>query len=215
MGNKILGKTCVDWIPKEVFTICIFFWIVERASGLLGELHLVAFCSHLVFGHMKPGFNYNLVKSGQMKAGFNYDLVVKQNSWKYETRTRFNSGHMHNLPASEDWLSINAKDRMTISNSLPQDPPGVTNNFPRTQTFLSLIRVQWSGPITQLGGCASVPVCQIKSLTALHPETISSYASLKTLSQTNIWKGCGCVLQRKSWISTPNMKRGETKMLGR
>ena len=145
---------------KKFLQFAFIFWIVERASGLLGELHLVAFCSHLVFGHMKPGFNYNLDKSGQMKAGFNYDLVVKQNSWKYETRTRFNSGHMHNLPASEDWLSINAKDRMTISNSLPQDPPGVTNKFPRTQTFLSLIRVQWSGPITQLGGCASVPVCQ-------------------------------------------------------
>ena len=133
--------------------------------------------------------NRLIVKSGQMKAGFNYNLVKKQNSWKYETRTRFNSGHMHNLPAFEDWLSINAKDRMTISNSLPQDPPGVTNNFPRTQTFLSLIRVQWSGPITQLGGCASVSVCQIKSLTALHPETMTSYASLKTLSQINILFG--------------------------
>ena len=141
--------------------------------------------------------NRLIVKSGQMKAGFNYNLVKKQNSWKYETRTRFNSGHMHNLPASEDWLSINAKDRMTISNSLPQDPPGVTNNFPRTQTFLSLIRVQWSGPTSQLGGCASVPVCQcasvpvcqIKSLTALHPETMTSYASLKTLSQINILFG--------------------------
>ena len=118
--------------------------------------------------------NRLIVKSGQMKAGF-YNLG-KQNSWKYETRTRFNSGHMHNLPASEDWLSINAKDRMTISNSLPQDPPGVTNNFPRIQTFLSLIRVQWSGPITQLGGCASVPDQELDSVA-------SSYASLKTLSQ--------------------------------
>ena len=53
MGNKILGKTCVDWIPKEVFTICIFFWIVERASGSLGELRLAVFSSHLVFGQMK------------------------------------------------------------------------------------------------------------------------------------------------------------------
>ena len=118
--------------------------------------------------------NRLIVKSGQMKAGFNYNLVKKQNSWKYETRTRFNSGHMHNLPASEDWLSINAKDRMTISNSLPQDPPGVTNNFPRIQTFLSLIRVQWSGPITQLGGCASVPVCQCASVPDQEFDSVAS-----------------------------------------
>ena len=161
---------------KKFLQFAFIFWIVERASGSLGELRLAVFSSHLVFGQMKDLIIIwsNLVKSGQMKAGFNYDLVVKQNSWKYETRTRFNSGHMHNLPASEDWLSINAKDRMTISNSLPQDPPGVTNNFPRTQTFLSLIRVQWSGPITQLGGCASVPVYQCASVPDQEFDSVAS-----------------------------------------
>ena len=177
MGNKILGKTCVDWIPKEVFTICIYFLDCWEGVGFVGG---AAFgCLFFTSGFWSnERFNYNLVKSGQMKAGFNYNLVKKQNSCKYETRTRFNSGHMHNLPASEDWLSINAKDRMTISNSLPQDPPGVTNKFPRTQTFLSLIRVQWSGPITQLGGCASVPDQEFDSVASGNNDQLCQFKDI-------------------------------------
>ena len=51
---------------KKFLQFAFIFWIVERASGSLGELHLAAFSSHLVFGQMKAGFNYDLVKSGQI-----------------------------------------------------------------------------------------------------------------------------------------------------